>query len=178
MNRRIARAKRQRLDDSDGMENDRTFEPVESFENCISPESICEPPQEETLVLSPVKPISIDFGILQYSRIDCDYEEKVLENQNKVIDEEKDVGIQVSEHDDLTIVDHADMLIPTNMDVKCPNCDRVMESANHMCDDVPVAMDISSEKHEETDEEFENRMAKFEKVFTEVFKEMWKVEPP
>ena len=41
LNRRIARAKRQRLDDSNEMENDRTFEPVESFEYCISPESIC-----------------------------------------------------------------------------------------------------------------------------------------
>ena len=47
------------------------------------------------------------------------------------------------EHDDLTIVEHAELLVPTNMDVKCPNCDRVMESANHMCDDVPVAMYIS-----------------------------------
>ena len=104
--------------------------------------------------------------------------EKFWKNQNEVIDEEKDVGIQVIEHDNLTIVEHAELLVPTNMDVKCPNCDRVMKSANHICDDVPVAMDISSEKHEETDEEFENRMAKFEKVFTEVFKEMWKIKPP
>ena len=40
----------------------------------------------------------------------------------------------------MTIVEHAYLLISTNMDVKCPNCDRVtlIESVNHMCDDVPV----------------------------------------
>ena len=126
MNRRIARAKRQRLEDSDEIENERLDELKETIDSCISPECICEPPYEDTLVLSPVLPISIDFGSLKRYQFDnCEENFHYREPERKL----PEVGF------------------------KCPNCDEVMENVSHVCSEVTKATEedaISENKIETT----------------------------
>ena len=64
--RRISRAKRQRTE-SDDVENERENASILTQKECDhimdSPTYVCQPPIEDTLTLSPVLPISLDFGM-------------------------------------------------------------------------------------------------------------------
>lgn len=139
MNRRIARAKRQRLEDSDEIENERFDESKETiFDSYTSPEIICEPPREDTLLLSPVLPISIDFGSIKCNQIDNCEEKNVCKGEPEI--KLPEVGF------------------------KCPNCDEVMENASHVCNEVADATEdaISENKSETTGASSYDKMQKEE----------------
>ena len=92
---------------------------------------------ENSLVVSPIMPI-----VLSFDNIDplcAIHQGKVLETYH---DDNLDIVEEQEDHDWTS-------LIP-GMDVKCPNCDKVMESALHICDDVST---VTEENYDESSTE-------------------------
>jgi hypothetical protein len=116
--RRISKAKRQRTEDIDETENERQIEVThDQYEINDSPTRVCEPPSEDTLILSPVLPISVDFGIVTLDQ----------DEQEILIDPEQGT-------DSTQYGSHCESEIESRALLKCPNCDEVMLEWNHVCE--------------------------------------------
>ena len=105
-----------------------------------TPTYVCQPPIEDTLTLSPVLPISLDFGMDTLDQFH-DYP-----NSGELIDHSCDPAVEtvLSEPEKDTEI------------VKCPNCDEKMEEWNHVCEiqsDVSESVEVVNEKEDDTQKE-------------------------
>ena len=107
--RRTLRAKRQRTHSDNEIENERTNDVEENVSELFNTpiDVACEPPKEDTLQLTPLTPIKIEFGDTE--RL-C-----VIENGSE---------LNQNEHQEMKESEHV---------VNCPNCDEPIEKWNHVC---------------------------------------------
>ena len=133
----------------DGAENERKCEVIqEEYDNKIdTPMSVCQPPSEDTLFVSPILPLSIDFGVAtcgQFYDIQHSHEEmSVLKND--------EISDCVSDTADTTILTDS---VQDKEHVKCPNCDEQMLEWNHVCEieaEIPESANMVNDvkSHEE-----------------------------
>ena len=135
--RKISRAKRQRTENLDEIEDERqSVVTQEHYEIVDSPICVCEPPPEDTLILSPVLPISVDF-------VTDIYDQAV---GPILIDTEKNTESTQSRYD--SDGEYKELL-------KCPNCDEVM-AWNHTCN---ISESVESFEQISDTEEKENAAA-------------------
>jgi hypothetical protein len=131
--RKISRAKRQRTENFDEIEDERKSEVTQEHYGIVdSPTCVCEPPPEDTLILSPVMPISVDF----VSDI-CDQAVGPM-----LIDPEKNIESTQSHYD--SDGEYKELL-------KCPNCDEMM-AWDHTCnisESVEIVEQISDAEERE-----------------------------
>ena len=133
--RKVLRAKRQRMDENE-VESERQDDVNQGhFKHEIdSPHIICEPPSDDTLILSPLLPISIDFKTetetsaynIDESSIMIDHE-NFLENEIKIVETDSHIGGK------------------SGGDVKCSNCDDIFEW-NHLCNILDESVDAAEQQ--------------------------------
>jgi hypothetical protein len=159
--RRISRAKRRRTE-SDGVENERKNESIliqEEIDHNImeSPTYVCQPPVEDTLTVSPVVPITLDFEMDTLDQFH-DYPKS-----DELLDHSCDAAAAavLSEPEQDTEI------------VQCPNCNEKMEEWNHVCE---IKSDISESV--EVVNEVDDSCEKMAKTIGAILEEMLGVKLP
>ena len=134
----------------DSAENERKCEVIqEEYDHKIdTPMSVCQPPSEDTLFVSPILPLSIDFGVAkcgQFYDLQHSHEEMSVPKYDEISD-------CVSDSDDTTTLTNP---VQSMEHVKCPNCDEQMLEWNHVCEleaEIPESANIVNEPKSPTHE--------------------------
>ena len=176
--RKILKAKRQRLDEVE-IETERQDDANQvHFEHDIdSPNMVCDPPSDDTLTLSPLLPISIDFEEETYAYA-CDIDERrIMVEPEKIIENEIKIGETGSQN-------------VANSDVKCPNCGEIFEW-NHICEILDESVDAAEKGNDNDtekmniDDDIDLKVERFAKSMKAIFEsenfkfgEIWSLKPP
>ena len=151
--RRIAKAKRPRIESDSEVENERKNEIGDKSENRPdTPIQIsCNPPADETIIMTPLSPIKVEYQEDTHKvehgddLVECDgiaplepadIQLRISPVPPFDINFENDVSCELAYATDLIMDDESEASVvekDSGTNVLCPNCDATMESVTHIC---------------------------------------------